>query len=324
MDKKKRYSKIFLIIEIAVLILIVFFVIKTIYNLKSYPDAELSGGDSNVQEDASQESDTTESQISVTDGSKNDASIAVAATSTEEPSTTSIPVTVTPSFITDSSNIAAGSVITDGYFDWSNTNQYFISQEIVEGDAVYQRIIEKSYRVNDDIGLSDLRYLKVVHYNFDGQIQVGEIIVNARLADDFLGIFKELFASKYQIRQMHLVDDYWTGDGDTTDTASIEVDNTSAFNYRRATGSSHLSQHAYGCAIDLNPMENPYVVFDDDGNVSTHHDNAQQYKENRTAAEAHVITHEDIAFMIFQKYGFTWGGDWNNPKDYQHFQKELG
>ena len=109
------------------------------------------------------------------------------------------------------------------------------------------------------------------------------------------------------------------------DFASIDVDNTSAFCYRTVTGSStNLSNHAYGLAIDLNPLENPYVRYDGDGYGVCAHDNAQAYVNNRSSASMpHVIDHEDLAYQIFADHGFTWGGDWNNPKDYQHFQKEL-
>lgn len=243
---------------------------------------------------------------------------------TAEKSNDSASSAAQPTYIEDISDIEAGTVIPTEKFDYSNKDNYFISSVIEENDGVYQRIINKSYRANDDIGLGDLRYLKVVHINFDNQIQVGEIIVNAALAEEFLRIFEELFVSGYQIKQMHLVDNYWTIDGDKTDTASINVDNTSAFNYRLATSSSHLSQHAYGCAIDLNPLENPYVTYDSNGNAKTYHENAQEYKENRTEDEPHVITHEDIAYQIFHdEHGFEWGGDWSNPKDFQHFQKKI-
>lgn len=225
------------------------------------------------------------------------------------------------SFLTDISALDAGYVFTEGQFDAASPEQYFTAVPIP--DAVFERINGKSYRENDNISLDQLRYLKVVHYNFDHQVQVGEIIVNAALASDFLSVFQELFADGYEICQMHLVDDYWTGDPITTDTASIDMDNTSAFNYRTATNSSKLSNHAFGCAVDLNPLENPYVTFSDSGAAHVYHDNAEQYKDNRTSDEPHVITHEDTAFNVFKKYGFSWGGDWNNPRDYQHFEKEV-
>lgn len=137
--------------------------------------------------------------------------------------------------------------------------------------------------------------------------------------EDVFAVFKELFREKYQIQSMYLVDNYWTGDPDTTDSASIEVNNTSAFCFRMATGSDHLSNHAYGKAIDLNPQQNPYVSYST-GKPKWAHSNADPYID-RTTGLPHVITHEDLAFKLFTERGFRWGGDWNNPKDYQHFDK---
>lgn len=130
---------------------------------------------------------------------------------------------------------------------------YFKVSEIKKGDEIYNRIINKSYRVNKYIGLEELSYIKSPHYNFDHQIQVGEIIVNKVVCDDVINIFKELFEAEYEIESIYLVDNYWTGDGTSTDTASIEVNNSSAFNFREITGGGSLSRHAYGCAIDINP-----------------------------------------------------------------------
>lgn len=254
-------------------------------------------------------------------GTSSDVTVPADASQGSTASAVSAQPTAANHYLTDISGLDAGYVFTEGQFDASNTAQYFTASPI--SDTVYARIIGKSYRENNDISLDQLRYLKVVHYNFDHQVQVGEIIVNAALASDFLSVFQELFADNYEIRQMHLVDNYWTGDPITTDTASIDKDNTSAFNYRTATNSSKLSNHAFGCAVDLNPLENPYVSFSDSGAAHTYHENAQQYKDNRTSDEPHVITHEDIAYQVFINHGFEWGGDWGNPKDYQHFDKAV-
>lgn len=85
--------------------------------------------------------------------------------------------------------------------------------------------------------------------------------MNADLAEDYTNIFRELFEVEYEIQSMYLIDNYWTGDGDTSDTASIEVNNTSAFCYRAVTGGTKLSNHAFGRAIDINPQQNPYVSY---------------------------------------------------------------
>ena len=194
-----------------------------------------------------------------------------------------------------------GDVIDSDKIDRDNLSQYFTSSEIVEGDSVYNRIYGKSYVSNSNIGLSDLRYLKMLHVNFNGDFQVGEMIVNKSVAGEVLEIFETLCAEGYQIYSMYLIDDFWSGDGE-------------------ATGSSNLSKHALGKAIDTNPQQNPYVTYTD-GKAKYSHDNAADYVYDRSSSKAHEITTSDRAYELFTSYGWTWGGSWNSPKDYQHFQK---
>ena len=216
----------------------------------------------------------------------------------------------------------AGTVISSDKLDTKNLGKYFTAVDIKKGDAVYKRINGKSYRKNNDISLSDLRYLKMLHVNFNGKYQVGELIVNKKVANDVLYIFKTLCKEKYQIYSMYLIDDFWTGDGDSSDNASIDKNNTSAFCYRKATGSSKLSKHAYGLAIDLNPQQNPYVTYRN-GKPKYSHKNAADYVTNRSSKTPHVITTSDRAYKLFRSKGWSWGGSWSNPKDYQHFQHRL-
>ena len=217
------------------------------------------------------------------------------------------------------SGIAPGTILDPSQLDLSNPGQYFNSWSIEEGDNLYARINGKSWRPNNDVPLSSLVYLKMPHYNFDGKIQVGEMIVNRDVEQDVKAVFQELFENQYEIQSMYLVDNYWTGNPDSTDTASIDVNNTSAFCYRQVTNGKKLSNHAYGKAIDLNPQQNPYVSYSS-GTAKWYHQNANDYIDRDTGLE-HVITHEDLAYKVFRKYGFSWGGDWSNPKDYQHFDK---
>ena len=217
------------------------------------------------------------------------------------------------------SGLAPGTVLDTEQIDFDHLDRYFMSWQIEEGDNLHRRIDGKSYRDNPYVPLSSLRYLKMPHYNFDGRIQVGEMIVNKDIQDDVISIFKELFRSGYQIQSMYLIDNYWTGDAETSDSASIDENNTSAFCYREISGGGNLSNHAYGRAIDINPQQNPYVSYSS-GSPKWEHSNANDYIKRDTGLP-HVITHEDLAYKLFAKHGFRWGGDWNNPKDYQHFDK---
>lgn len=208
----------------------------------------------------------------------------------------------------------AGSTVNSDVIDWQDLDQYFKSSKI--DDKISERINNRSYRENSDIGLAQLRYLKLLHYNYDHQIQVGELIVNADIAGDCQKIFRELFEQEYEIEGMRLVDHFWTGDADSTDIASMEANNSSAFCYRVKTNGKSLSNHALGYAIDINPVENPYVSGDTVLPAS-----GKAYTEREAAAD-HMIDSDDLCCKLFKKHGFTWGGDWKNPKDYQHFEKQ--
>lgn len=202
----------------------------------------------------------------------------------------------------------------------SDSSAYFKIYEINEGDDIYNRINGKSYRQNKNISLCDLRYLKILYYDFSNQIKVGEIIVNRSIADSTLSVFKELYDEKYQIHSVELVDNYWTGDGASTDIASQAADNTSAFNYRMTTSGKKLSNHALGKAIDINPLENPYIITE---NGVQHCDiDASAPYFDRASGLPHMILKGDACESVFEKYGFKWGGDWTNPVDYQHFEKK--
>ena len=213
-----------------------------------------------------------------------------------------------------------GDIISKEEVNDNNIDQYFTASSIPRNGEIFNRINGKSYRDNSDITLGNLRYLTMLHYNFDHQIQVGEMIVNVAIQDDVLKIFKELFENEYEIQSMYLIDNYWQDgyDGNKADSNSIENNNTSCFCYRPVTGGENVSNHGYGRAIDINPQQNPYVF---DGQHT--HSNADPYVTDRNSGEPHVIvaSESDICYSTFMKYGFSWGGDWENPIDYQHFEK---
>ena len=167
----------------------------------------------------------------------------------------------------------------------------------------------------DVIPLQDLRYVKIRYVDFDGKKQNGELICNQKIAQDLVEIFSELYDRQYPLASVRLVDDFG---GD--DLASMEADNTSCFNFREVTSSGggrhKLSLHAYGLAVDLNPLYNPYVKK---GKILPQ--SAKPYA-NRKNANPYRIDHEDLAYQLFTSHGFTWGGDWKSLKDYQHFEKK--
>lgn len=183
--------------------------------------------------------------------------------------------------------------------------------------ALQARISGKSYRKNPDIALEDLRYVTIKYIDFEGNEQDGELIVNRRIARDTVEIFYELYSHRYPLQEVSLIDDYGASDD-----RSMEANNTAAFNYRKITGSNSLSRHAYGMAIDINPLINPYVkgstVLPAGGKAY-----AQRDAETCTGKYASaMIQRGDFIYNLFKSHGFTWGGDWKALKDYQHFEKE--
>lgn len=167
------------------------------------------------------------------------------------------------------------------------------------------------------ISYDDLVYLNVLHYDFEGKLAEGELICNIYIAEDLKEIFYELYLNQYPIERMELIEVY---DGD--DTRSMEANNTSCFNYRVVDGSTNLSKHAYGVAIDINPFYNPYVVFKSDGSVYISPKGSEIYTD-RSEEFPYKIDEDDLCYKLFIEHGFTWGGSWKSSKDYQHFQKPL-
>ena len=229
------------------------------------------------------------------------------------PSNTPTPVVLLSSI----DELPAGNIIPKERLNIQQLNCYFTISPI--DDSVKMRIFDKSYRENNDISLDELRYLKVLHYNFNHEIQVGECIVNEAISKDCIEIFTELFRNEYEIQSLYLVDEFWDGDGSSTDTASMNANNSSAFCYRVIAGTTKLSNHALGFAIDINPYQNPYITYRD-GIPVYYHKDAENYAD-RTTTKPHMITHDDLCYQLFIQHSFTWGGDWKNSKDYQHFEK---
>ena len=173
-----------------------------------------------------------------------------------------------------------------------------------------------TWRKGCPVSPQDLRYIRLKHRNFYGSEKMGELIVHKDVAKEVVVIFRELYEIGYPVRQMRLVSDFRGSDWQ-----SIEADNTSAFNCRKATGSKKWSKHSYGKAIDLNPIENPYVSR----SGSIVHMGSLKYRKRvhryNTSADKAVLLKSDKAVKIFKKHGWKWGGDWHSVKDYQHFSK---
>ena len=194
----------------------------------------------------------------------------------------------------------------------------FFSQSEIKG-SVKDRIYGKSYKDNPNISMSDLRYIRVLYYDYSGTRRVGELVSNKAISGDLVEIFRDLYEAEYPIDKMKLVDDY-----DASDDWSSSENNTSCFNFRTVGNSSVLSNHALGMAVDINPLYSPEVVYDSDGNVLTVSPKEGEASLNREGDGPYMIHKGDEAYRLFTEHGFTWGGDWKHGKrDYMHFEKAL-
>lgn len=181
-------------------------------------------------------------------------------------------------------------------------------------EEVKSRIYGLSYKEDCTVPYDELRYVRVRYINFNGSDKTGELICNKAIAQDLVEIFYELYLAQYPIEQIRLIDEYGADD-----LLSMKDNNTSCFNYRVVEGSTKLSKHARGLAIDINPFYNPYVDTRD-GRVSPEE---SAYYADRMKTFAYKIDENDLCYKLFTEHGFFWGGNWKTTKDYQHFQKDV-
>lgn len=181
-------------------------------------------------------------------------------------------------------------------------------------DDVFARIYGKSYKRECTVPLSDLRYIRALHYDAAGRILVGEMVCNKAVSDDVVAILRALFEARYPIERMVLIDEY-----DADDERSMAANNSSSFNFRYISGTNRLSNHSDGMAVDINPLYNPYVRVR--GGVTTVDPEAGRPYSDRSRSFVYKIERDDVCYREFVKRGFVWGGDWTSLKDYQHFEK---
>ena len=184
-------------------------------------------------------------------------------------------------------------------------------------DGVFARMSGKSYPEDCTIPRDDLRYVKALHKNAKGETIIGELVCHKDIADDLADIFLQLYEAGYPIERMTLIDNY-----DADDERSMTANNTSAFCYRTVAGSTKLSTHSRGLAVDINPLYNPYVKSKTDGTLLVQPAAGEAWAD-RTAESDYRLDWGDLCYTVFKQHGFEWGGDWKYSKDYQHFEKVV-
>ena len=165
------------------------------------------------------------------------------------------------------------------------------------------------------VSWDELRYLRVLHSDAEGNAIVGEIVCNKVIAEDLLLIFKELFKAQYPIESILLIE-HFRGD----DEASMQANNTSCFNQRHIPIGGLMSKHSYGMAVDINPKYNPYYKVRE-GKTPLIRPEGSEIWLFRRESSPYLIRKGDLCYKLFKQKGFHWGGEWLSGKDYQHFEK---
>ncbi|MFZ1880496.1 MAG: M15 family metallopeptidase [Gaiellaceae bacterium] len=173
----------------------------------------------------------------------------------------------------------------------------------------------RSWRPGCPVGPSSLRRLRVSFVGFDGRPHAGELVVAAVVTREVTTVFRRLYADRFPIRRMRPVSAYGASDD-----RSAAADNTSAFNcrYAVATGPKHWSAHAYGEAIDVNDVENPYVL----GTKVIPPAGARFL--DRSRARPGMAVRGGALVRAFASVGWLWGGRWAGSPDWQHFSRSGG
>ncbi len=185
-------------------------------------------------------------------------------------------------------------------------------------DTIFAIMQGKSYKDYCTVSRDSLRYIQCLHADRNGVTLVGEMVLNKSVAATVLAIFRQLYAAKYPIERMRLVD-YWDAD----DERSMTDNNSSSFNFRFISHTQTVSKHGNGLAIDINTLYNPYHKFVTEGGETKEiiEPAAGAPYLDRTKNFDYKIEKGDLCYRLFTQAGFTWGGDWDDRKDYQHFEK---
>jgi hypothetical protein len=172
-----------------------------------------------------------------------------------------------------------------------------------------------SWRAGCPVAPAQLRRVRLSYWGFDGRAHTGTLVANAGAVNDLVQVFGRLYAARFPIRHMRPIDAYRGNDE-----RSLAADNTSAFNcrYAVAPGPRRWSTHAYGRAIDVNPVENPYL---ESGRV---HPRAGAAYLDRSKRRAGMAIRGGLLVRAFAAVGWQWGGRWTGTPDYQHFSSTGG
>lgn len=201
-------------------------------------------------------------------------------------------------------------------FNMASLAESFTGTIQLVSPALLKRMLY-SWNKNGPVSLHDLRYLRLKHWGFDGKVYDGELIVHALVAHELLDIFNELFEEKFPIACMKLVDEF---EGD--DDISMDANNCYAHCTRKVAHVSRWSNHAYGLAIDINPLQNPFLRGEE---VYPAISRSAGYVDRQNVRDG-MITPDAAIYKIFTSRGWIWGGECFEDQGYRdlhHFQKVI-
>jgi len=184
----------------------------------------------------------------------------------------------------------------------------FISEPLPE--RIIAQVTGSSFHENEHFGVDHLAYLTITHLDFHGQIRHGNIIVASSIAEEVLEIFEDIFLGGFPIERIRLIDYYHA-----QDYYSMADNNSVGFNFRYIAGTTTLSRHALGMAIDINPVQNPYIRGETIWPIA-----GKAYLDRDNVRPGMIIP-GDAAYNAFTSRGWTWGGHWQVPVDYHHFER---
>jgi hypothetical protein len=175
--------------------------------------------------------------------------------------------------------------------------------------------LSHSWHSGCPVAPSALRRVRLSYWGFDGQAHTGALVVNESAVRDVVVVFGRLYRARFPLRRIRPIDAYGG-----SDERSLAADNTSAFNCRYVVGPGprRWSQHAYGLAIDVNPVENPYL---ESGRV---HPRAGRAYLDRSKFRPGMAVRGRVLVRAFAAVGWQWGGRWAGTPDYQHFSATGG
>ena len=191
--------------------------------------------------------------------------------------------------------------IVDSHFSQNEIQAKFMSHLSVNNG--------KEKNLNYKLTFEKQVLIDVIYWGYDAKIHKGQLICNQTVAKELKTIFEELYEIKFPIFNVKPISEF-----DFDDDLSMRSNNTTCFNYRMKTLQNGWSKHAEGLAIDINPLQNPFVTTD-----KTYPQNSNQ---NQELGRLSMSDQEALKVMaIFRKYNWKWGGNWKKNKDYMHWEK---